>query len=100
LRWIRDKMTMRTTLPIEKIIRGGPDEFVLDHPGVASRTDYYAQSWALAHYLAMRASREQLEAYVVDVLAGKEPVAAFERLAGKTCEQLEVDLKAHLDALK
>ena len=37
------------------------------------RTDYYAHSWALAHYLALRVTRDQLETYVNDVLAGKEP---------------------------
>jgi len=101
LRLIREKQMLRTTMPIEKILRGGPEEFTLAHPTEAGRrTDYYAGSWALAHYLALRVSREQLETYVTDVLAGKEPVSAFERLTGKTCAQLEIDLKAHLDALK
>ncbi|HVR86302.1 MAG TPA: DUF1570 domain-containing protein [Planctomycetota bacterium] len=101
LRLMREKQMMRTTLPVEKIIRGGPEEFMLVHPTEAGRrTDYYAGSWALAHYLALRVTREQLEAYVNDVLAGKDPVAAFERLTGKSCAQLELDLKAHLDALK
>jgi len=101
LRLIREKQMLRTTMPIEKILRGGPEEFTLAHPTEAGRrTDFYAGSWALAHYLALRVSREQLETYVTDVLAGKEPVSAFERLTGKTCAQLEIDLKAHLDALK
>jgi hypothetical protein len=101
LRLLREKQMMRTTLSIEKIIRGGPEEFTLVHPTEAGRrTDYYAGSWALAHYLALRVTKEQLEAYVNEVLAGKEPVAAFERLTGKSCAQLEIDLKAHLDALK
>ncbi len=101
LRLIREKQMMRTTLPIEKIVRGGPQEFVLVHPTEADRrTDYYAHSWALAHYLALRVTRDQLETYVNDVLAGKEPVASFERMTGKSCAQLEIDLKAHLDALK
>jgi hypothetical protein len=101
LRLIREKQMMRTTLPIEKIIRGGPEQFTLVHPTDADRrTDFYAGSWALAHYLALRVTKEQLETYVNDVLAGKEPIAAFERMTGKTCAQLEIDLKAHLDALK
>lgn len=100
LQLIREKQVLRTAMPVEKVIRGGPEEFTLIHPGLNRRSDYYAQSWALAHYVAMRASKEQLAAYVDDVLAGKDPVAAFERLAGKSCAQVEIDLKAHLDGMK
>ena len=101
LRLLREKQMLRTTMPIEKVVRGGPEEFALTHPSdAARRTDYYAQSWALAHFLALRVTREQIETYVDEVLAGKDPVAAFERLAGRPCAQLELDLKAHLDALK
>ncbi len=35
-----------------------------------------------------------------EVLSGKDPVASFERLAGRSCAQLELDLKTHLDGLK
>jgi len=101
LRLLREKQALRTTLPIEKVVRGGPEQFTLAHLSEAARqTDYYAHSWALAHFLALRVTRDQIEAYVDEVLAGKDPVAAFERLAGRSCVQLESDLKAHLDALK
>ena len=98
---IREKQTMRTTMPVAKVVQGGPEEFTLVHSSNVNRpTDYYAQSWALAHYVAMRASKEQLAAYVDDVLAGKDPVAAFERLAGKSCDQVEADLKLHVAGMK
>jgi len=101
LHLIREKQMMRTTLPVEKVVRAGPEEFALVHASDAGRrTDYYAHSWALAHFLALRGTREQIEAYVDEVLSGKDPVAAFERLAGRSCAQLELDLKAHLDGLK
>ena len=101
LRLIREKQIMRTTLPVEKVVRAGPEEFTLVHASDASRrTDYYVHSWALAHFLALRVTREQIETYVEEVLSGKDPVAAFERLAGRSCAQLELDLKAHLDGLK
>ncbi|HZE98100.1 MAG TPA: DUF1570 domain-containing protein [Planctomycetota bacterium] len=101
LRILRDKVVMRTTLPIDKVVRGGPEEFTLVHasdPG--RRTDYYAHSWAIAHYLACRVSREQLEEYAADVVGGKDPVASFEKLVGRSCAQFELDLKAHLESLK
>ena len=61
---------------------------------------FYAQSWALAHYLNGRVSREQIEAYVGEVLAGKDPVESFERLMGRSCAKVEEEIKAHLESLK
>jgi len=101
LNLLRDKLVLRTTLPLEKVLRGGPEEFTLNHPsGGGSRTTYYAQSWALAHYLNGRVSPEQIEAYVGEVLAGKDPVESFERLMGRSCTKLEEEIKAHLESLK
>src|SRR6185295_3117286 len=98
---LREKLVLRTMLPAQKILLGGPEEFVLAHlSGVARQTQYYAQSWAIAHYLAAHVSKEQLEEYVVDLVSGKEPVAAFERLTGRSIADFEAALKAHLDALK
>jgi len=98
---LQEKTALRTVLPVQKILRGGPEEFTLAHPtDAARRTQYYAQSWAMAHYLAAHVSKEQLENYVVEVVSGKDPVAAFERLTGKSCDGFEAALKEHLDALK
>ena len=84
-----------------KVIRSGPEVFTLAHPTDAERrTAYYAQSWALAHYLVKKTSPKQIETYVNEVLAGKDGVEAFERMAGKKCADVEAELRAHLEALK
>lgn len=98
---LREKLALRTMLPTQKILLGGSEEFILTHlAGIAKQTQFYAQSWAIANYLAAHVSKEQLEEYVADVMSGKDPVAAFERLTGKSIADFEVALKAHLDALK
>jgi hypothetical protein len=98
---LREKLALRTMLPVQKILRGGPEQFTLVHPTDAARqTQYYAQSWAMAHYLAAHVSKEQLEEYVVALVSGKDPVESFERLTGKSGDEFETALKAHLDALK
>lgn len=88
-------------LPVEKIVRGGPEHFLVAHRSELRRSGlYYAQSWALAHWLSARASREQVAAYVGDILGGRDPVQAFEKLAGRSCREMDLELKKHLDGLK
>ncbi len=88
-------------LPVEKIVRGGPEHFLVTHRSEARRSGlYYAESWALAHWLSTRATREQIAAYVGDVLGGQDPVKAFEKLAGRPCGEVDLELKKHLDGLK
>ena len=88
-------------LPVEKILQGGPEHFLVTHRSQARGSGlYYAQSWALAHYLSTRTTREQVAAYVVDVLNGQDPVKAFEKMLGKPCREIDAELKKHLDALK
>ena len=88
-------------LPVEKIVRGGPGHFLVTHRSELRRSGlYYAESWALAHWLSTRATREQVAAYVGDILDGQDPVKAFEKLAGRPCREVDLELKKHLDGLK
>lgn len=88
-------------LPVEKLLAGGPENFLVTHRSQAARSGlYYAESWALAHYLSTRVTRDQIAAYVGEVLAGRDPVKAFEKMAGKSCREVGADLKKHLDALR
>ena len=101
LKTTRERYILRSNIPLEKVLRSGPEAFALNHPTEAERrTAYYAQSWALAHYLVKKVTPKQIETYVNEVLAGKDGVEAFERMAGKKCADLEAELRAHLDALK
>jgi hypothetical protein len=86
---------------VEKLIRSGAESFTLSHASEAEeRTAYYAQSWALAHYLTGKTTPKQVETYVNDVLAGKDAIESFERMAGTKCALVEAELRAHIDAMK
>ena len=88
-------------LPVEKIVTGGGDRFVVVHRSEARGSGlYYAESWALAHWLSTRATREQVAAYVADILSGADPLKAFEKLAGRPCREVDLEIKKHLDRLK
>jgi hypothetical protein len=101
LRVFREQQVLRTLIPLEKILRGGPDAFSLSHPSEAERrTLAYAQSWALAHYLSSRATPAQLEGYVTDVLGGADPAQALERRLGRPLRAVEEELLRHMDGLK
>jgi hypothetical protein len=97
----RDDAARSGLMPVEKLIVGGPEHFLVTHRSQAARSGlYYGESWALAHYLSTRATRERIAAYVSDVLAGQDPVKAFEKMAGRSCREVEAELKKHLDALR
>jgi len=98
---LKEKIILNTLVPVELIVKGGPEQFLMVHRSEQDRaTAYYAQSWALAHWLSARATREQIAAYVGDVMGGKDPVASFERLAGRPCREVEAELRKHLQGLK
>lgn len=97
----REESARSGLLPVEKILTAGPERFLVTHRSEAARSGlYYAESWALAHYLSSRVSRERIAAYVGEVLGGADPVKAFESLAGKSCLEVEAELKKHLDGLR
>ncbi|MBI3854651.1 MAG: DUF1570 domain-containing protein, partial [Planctomycetes bacterium] len=101
LKLMAERYVLRTVFPVEKVVRGGAEMFTLSHGTLAERrTAYYAHSWALAHYLSAKVTPKQIEAYVNEVLSGKDGVAAFERLAGKSCAQLDGELRTYLEAMK
>lgn len=101
LKLCREENVRSGLLPLEKLLKGGGADFVVTHRSQTARSNlFYAQSWALAHYLSSRASKQAIAAYVNDILSGKDPVASFETLAGKPCREVEAELKKHLDSLK
>ena len=97
----REKAILNALVPLDQVVKGGPEHFLVTHRSQAARsTAYYAQSWALAHYLASRATRDQIAAYVGEVLAGQDGVKAFEKMLGKPCREIEGDLRKHIEGLK
>jgi hypothetical protein len=89
-------------LPIGAVVSASADMFQIQHVGDIPRQDAaYAHAWGLAHYLISRGmTREQLEEYVTDLSAGKNRVAAFEKLAGRKVAEIEAEWRVHLNSLK
>jgi hypothetical protein len=97
----RYRMPAHGLLPVESILKAGGDRYSISHATEIGRAGlYYAQSWALVHYLSTRVTREQLAAYVTGVLSGKDGVAQFEAMVGKSCAQVDEDLQQYLKQLK
>lgn len=63
----------------------------------SGRGMYYAQSWALTHWLLADTARIQnLSAYVRAVNRGQDPVEAWQAVFGMTPDQLTAQLRTHV----
>jgi hypothetical protein len=101
VRILKEKRLRGGLALLDDILRGGAEMFMLTHPSEAERsTVNYAQSWLMARYIAEKATREQIEAYVNEVLAGGSSVKAFETLAGKSVRSVEQDLSVLIESFK
>jgi hypothetical protein len=101
LKTLQEKAKGGGLVPLRKVLLGGPEQFLVTHEKEGDRsTLYYAESWALAHYLTGRVAREALEKYVADVLKGAAKDKAFETMMGKSVEAVEADWVEHVKKLK
>lgn len=79
-------------MPIEQILTASP----MALEGQRQRWIYYAQAWLLTHYFLSDAGRQrQLEAYLVALRAGGDPVDAFFENVGTTPEALTRELRSY-----
>lgn len=84
---------------IEAVLRGS--DFVIEHQGHIDRAvSAYAMSWALAHYLSTRMTRDQMDGYVASVAAGADPADALVRALGEPLPKIEEAVRAHVAALR
>ena len=62
------------------------------------RSIFYAESWALTHYLmvAKPNGREQINQYVAAIAEGRAAAEAFQRAFGMSPAQMDKDLQAYL----
>jgi hypothetical protein len=81
-------------LPMDVVLRAASS---LDVGGQTQLGMYYAQSWALTHWLVTDAARiRSLSAYVTAVNGGQDPVEAWQAVFGMTPDQLTAQLRAHV----
>lgn len=81
-------------LPMDTVLRAD-SSLVIDTE--IGRGMFYAQSWALTHWLLADAERvRSLSAYVGAVNGGRDPVEAWQAVFGMTPDQLTAALRAHV----
>ena len=81
-------------LPMDVVLRSDGSLGIDSQTG---RGMYYAQSWALTHWLLADAARiRNLSAYVRAVNGGQDPVEAWQAVFGMTIDQLTAELRTHV----
>ncbi|MFA4893555.1 DUF1570 domain-containing protein [Brevundimonas sp.] len=68
----------------------------ISRSGRARVFDYYAQAWALTHYLMSAPERQRmLSQYLNAVIRGGDPIAAMQTATGRTSIELQNDLRRY-----
>jgi hypothetical protein len=81
-------------LPMDAVLRAESSMAIDNRTGMSM---YYAQSWALTHWLLSDTVRiRNLSAYVAAVNGGRDPVEAWQAIYSMTPEQLTAQLRAHV----
>ena len=80
-------------LPMDQLLRAKGSFDIEDR---TARSMYYAQSWALTHWLLADTARKQnVAAYLTAINGGQDAVAAWQAIFGITPEQLTTQLRAY-----
>jgi len=94
-----DWLRARPMIPVSELLlvnTSSPDYHEQDRVGT-----FYAQSWALVHYLvADRDRRAGLERYLAAIQQRKDPIVAFSEGWGLTPEQAQTELRSYIDEAK
>ncbi|MGZ9113023.1 MAG: DUF1570 domain-containing protein [Brevundimonas sp.] len=81
-------------LPMDALLRADGSLGIDSETG---RGMYYAQSWALTHWLLADTSRiRNLSTYVTAVNGGRDPVEAWQAIFAMTPDELTAQLRAHV----
>jgi len=82
-------------MPIAKLL--AVTNYQLRESGGHSRSIFYAQSWALVHYIIQTGRSGALEKYLKAVTSGTDPAAAFQEVFQTTYSKTEADLRRYVD---
>lgn len=85
-----------TLIPFETFFK--TDRFALQNQGNHGRTLFYAQAWALTHYLQTGARRTEFDKFFSRLLAGESVSEAFKTAFRVDNSILEKELKDYLTA--
>ncbi len=99
LRLYREMAAKRKLPPLEAVVSG--KDFVVEHAGHIDRAVVaYAVSWALAHYVTTRMTREQIDGYVTSVAKGADPAGALAKALGQPLPKIDEALRAYVAGLR
>ncbi len=81
-------------MPLETLF--GVSNYQLLQTGGHSRSIFYAQSWALVHYLTQAGKSDALNKFLSLIIRGDKPQTAFENAFQTTYEKMEADLRKYV----
>ncbi|MGE3467810.1 MAG: tetratricopeptide repeat protein, partial [Pyrinomonadaceae bacterium] len=81
-------------MPLDQLLR--VTNYQLHQTGGHSRSIFYAQSWALVHYITQGKRTASLTKYLNAVVNGTDEKKAFEEAFQTTYEQMEKDLRKYV----
>lgn len=92
LQYLRQKRL----LPLEELTAVGRDSPLYNEKNRAGV--FYSQSWALTHMVSLSdLYRDRSSHFVMELANGVGAAEAFQKVYGKTLEDVEVDLRSYLD---
>ena len=81
-------------MPLEQLLNF--TNYQLHQASGNARDLFYAQSWALVHYLTQTGRSEALDRFLRSVTSGTPQKAAFQEVFQTTYEKMESDLRAYI----
>lgn len=96
---LRQFRSQNALLPIDKVVAGDAKDYLVhSFSNLETSTKNYMQSWLLVHHLGEkgRLTRDNLQAFVKDLGAGKAPLAALQTLAGTPPTEVETAMQEKL----
>lgn len=83
-----------TVLPLNTLFRLRSSE--INNSSVYSRALFYAESWALVHYLIDTEKKAQMDEFIKETLAGKPQDEAFRKAFGQDYSEMERIFDAYI----
>lgn len=91
-----DLLQRSSLIPLDQLL--AVTSYQLHQTGGHSRNIFYAESWALIHYLIQSGKSESLDKFLKLLVAGTEPETAFQNAFQTSYAKMESDLRRYITA--
>jgi tetratricopeptide (TPR) repeat protein len=88
------KLQLNPLIPLDELFN--TSNYELHRSGNHSTSMFYAESWALVHYMLTRGRTDSLQNFVRDLSRGETPKTAFERAFNITYAEMEAELHKYV----